>query len=719
MVRLSAGGPLLLASVLLAGPALAQAPQTLREPEGEITLVADRIEQVGEDVVIATGNVEITRATSRLSADRVEYNRRTGEARAEGRVIFYDGEDRLLGDRIEYNLKTGTGVVHNASALSAPYYRLSGVRMERIDERVYRIQRGVFTTCEADPPPWAFHAEQATVHLDDSVVGRNASFWVGRVPLIPWIPYFAAAIRRERQTGFLFPELGVSSQKGVFAKVPFFWAISDSQDLTLSLDTFAKRGVGAGGEYRYVLSESSRGSVSGFFIHENLRDDDERSTGSFKHDWQVTPRLSVRANVNVVSDDRFLREYGDRLDERGRDRAESDVFFIQRWDTWNLVGRAFWYQDLTTRQRVELQRLPELRLEGVRQPVPGVPGLLYEAEASFVNFVRDEGSDGIRLDLHPRVFLPLSVGGLFTVTPFAGGRATYYDKRVVGKRLTRDPRIEVEVTNDTARVRALGELGADVEARLSRIFDMGGAGGIARLQHLIEPRVNITEIRGVNQKGLPQFDPAGRTVNALSPPLSELGIDNIGRISRLTYSVTNRLNAKTAARQGQEAVRWELLRLVLAQTYELPPNNSSADRLGDLLGELIVKPNRVFSFRGDASYNFHGQGVQTVNTDIAAAIRDITATVGTRFSDREQVEFVRGQLQAKVSRYLDVRGGVNWDTRDGVVVESRFGVDLHWQCFTVVLEYVERARDEDEFRFGVNLLGLGGIGRRPWAGAAR
>lgn len=722
MVRLSARTLLLLpvlAGFCLARPAIAQPPLTLKEPGGEIRILADRMEQMGDDgLLIATGNVEITRGASRLTADRVEYNRKTGEAVAEGRAIFYDGEDRLLGDRIEYNLKTGTGVVHNASAFSDPYYRLTGERMERIDERVYGIRRGVFTTCEGDPPAWAFHAGEATLYLDDYVVGRNASFWVGRVPLIPWVPFFAAPIRRERQTGFLFPRLGVSSRKGYFANVPFYWAISDSQDLTFSLDAFTKRGVGGAGEYRYILSESNRGSVGGFFIRETLKDNDDRANFVLKHDWQLSPSFSFKADVDMVSDDRFFREYGDQLLERSRRQAQSRISLTKRWESWNFVGDTFWYQDLTTGQSVELQRLPEVRLYGARQPVPGIPWLLYETEASFVNFVRDVGSDGQRLDLHPRVYLPISVGGIFTITPFVGGRGTYYDKRVVGTRLTSDGQA-VEVTEDTSRIRALAELGVDAETRVSRVFDMGGTGGIGRLQHLIEPRVNITEVRGVNQNGLPQFDSGEGIVNATAPPLSQLGIDNIGRISRLTYSVTNRLNAKSVAGQGQEGVRWELLRFVLAQTYDLPPDKSSSERLGDLVGQMIVQPNRVFSLRGDTSYNFHGRGFETFNTDVAASIRDITATVGTRFNDRERVDFVRGQIQAKVSRYLDVRGGTNWDARSGTVVESRFGVDFHFQCWGIVLEYVDRARNETEFRFGVNLLGLGAVGRRPWAGWAQ
>src|SRR5712691_10001906 len=152
---------LFLAWTLLAGPlssaAQARTPVTVHTAGGDVTILADRLEQVGTDnLLIATGNVQITRGTARLIADRVEINRETGDATAQGRVIFYDGEDRLTGDRIEYNLKTGTGVVYQGRLQVAPYYRIGGERMERLGESVYRVRRGVFTTCEEDTPAWSF-----------------------------------------------------------------------------------------------------------------------------------------------------------------------------------------------------------------------------------------------------------------------------------------------------------------------------------------------------------------------------------------------------------------------------------------------------------------------------------------------------------------------------------------------------------------------------------
>ena len=303
---------LLLAGVLLASPAASPAqttgPLIVSTAGGDVTVLADRIEQVGPDnLTIASGHVEITRGTARLLADRVEINRATGDATAQGHVIFYDGEDRLTGERIEYNVKTGTGVVYHGEARAAPYYRLGGERMERLGDSVYRVRRGIFTTCEDDSPTWSFRFGSATADLDDFIYGTNASFWVKNVPLIPLVPFFAAAIRRERQTGFLPPQLGTSSRKGVSVEVPFSWAISDSQDATLALELFERRGIGAAGEYRYVLSDRQRGALNVFYVRETAQNDDDRGWAAFKHDWTLAPGLAFRADLNGVSDDGVLR----------------------------------------------------------------------------------------------------------------------------------------------------------------------------------------------------------------------------------------------------------------------------------------------------------------------------------------------------------------------------------------------------------------------------
>jgi LPS-assembly protein len=719
---------LVLAAGVLAGlaaPAAAPAqpaPFSFRQDGEETQVIADRLQQIGgaTDLLVAEGNVEITRGTSRLLADRVEVNRDTGEAVAQGNVVFYDGQDRLVGERMDYNLRTGTGVVHNGAAFSPPHYRLRGEQMERLGERLYRVRSGVFTTCEADDPPWSFRFGSATVELDDSVWGQHASFWVRKIPLIPWVPYFAAALQRERQSGFLFPTAGVSSRKGFFAKVPYYWAISDSQDLTVSLNAFTKVGVGMEAEYRYILSERAQGEASAFLIHEAFQDEASRrgreqdrreaspargsvdtgeTRGSFslRHQWVITPRLSAVVDANVVSDDFVFREYGDRLHERATERAETNIFVSRRWDAWSLVANVLVYQDLTTDRPVELQRVPEIRFLGVRQPIPGLPRLFYEVEGSFTNFLRDVGSDGVRTDVHPRVLLPVPVAGLFTVTPFVGGRATYYSARVVGQQVIGG--LTVEETEDDHRVRGLVEWGIEAETRASRVFALGGKWGIDALQHAIEPRVTYLEIRGVNEKNLPQWDPL---------------VDGIGKTSEITYSLTNRVRARTVAGPGQEPVRWEAVRFVVSQTYNLLP--SAEEPFEDLRADLILQPTRTFQFRGDLAYNVHRRGLREANTDISAVFRDVAATVGTRFNEESRIDFARGEVAARLTRWLIARASTNVDTRTGVRLETRLGADIQFQCWGIMLEYVDRRKEEDEVRFSVNLLGVGGIGSKTGVG---
>ncbi|MBI1893853.1 MAG: LPS-assembly protein LptD, partial [Candidatus Rokubacteria bacterium] len=127
--------------------------------------------------------------------------------------------------------------------------------------------------------------------------------------------------------------------------LPFFWVISESQDLTVAPRYFEKRGVGFGAEYRFARSERSRGEVAGFFIHDTETQDDRYVLG-LRHEERFTDQLTLKADLGYVSDDQYLPNYGDTLDQRSRQRGESNLSVTQRWPTWNLVGNLFYYQDL-------------------------------------------------------------------------------------------------------------------------------------------------------------------------------------------------------------------------------------------------------------------------------------------------------------------------------------------------------------------------------------
>jgi LPS-assembly protein len=719
-------GPLALAAVLcgLYPPAQTwaqQAPLTLQDGGGETSIVADRIQQIGGDanLLLATGNVEITRGGSRLLADRVELNRTTGEAVAQGKVVFFDGQDRLVAERVDYNLNTGTGVVYKGSAQIPPYYRLSAERFDRLGESVYGVRQGVFTTCEGDVPDWSVHLGSGQADLEAGIFGRDASFWVKSVPVIPWWPFFAAALRRERQSGFLFPEFGQNSRKGYFARIPYYWAISDSQDLTIALDTFSKRGMGLELDYRYIVSRETQGQISAFGVNESFLDsrsskglDENRGWIQIRHGWQITPSTSLKIDSNVTSDDDIYKTYADSTGDRVRQRAETNVFVTQRWESWNLVGRVYWYQDLTTPRPVELQRVPEIKLEGLRQPVPGVPGLLFETQASFVSFLREIGSEGVRGDFHPRFLYPIPVAGLFTMTPFLGGRLTYYNQRVVKSAISQGPGnaypVTVEKTVDDDRVRQQVEAGVQLESRVSRVFNLGGTGGISALQHVIEPRATFLEIRGINQKDNPQWEPGGGPTVRFDPGYeARTGIDAQNKAHEVTYSLVNRLNARTVSGPNEEPVRWEFARLTLSQTYNFLP---VSEPFKDAVAEILVQPNEHLRFRADARYNVYDLGLRDANADISAIFRDFSVTLGPRFNEQGGFRFLQAAATARLTRNLNAKAASYWDVTNGRATEARGGLDIHFDCWAIGVEVIHRYASDDEIRFSVNLLGVGQVG---------
>jgi lipopolysaccharide assembly outer membrane protein LptD (OstA) len=421
----------------------------------------------------------------------------------------------------------------------------------------------------------------------------------------------------------------------------------------------------------------------------------------------MTDRLRFTADINGVSDDTFLGDYALALQTRGTQYVPSNVFLTQRWSTFNLTGNLFWYQDLTQTRPVSLQRLPQLFLDGAPQPIPGLPGFLYQFQTSAVNFVRDVGSEGGRLALQPTISRPIRIADVITVTPFAGAIITAYTKTVTGSQTvsgsqqiadtrtltgtrTVSQSIVVEETSNESLVRPLAAVGADVAARGSRVYQAGFA-GIDAFMHIIEPRVNYTFIGGRDTEGVPQW--------------TEL--DRIPTASLVTYSLINRLFGRSTAPPGMEGARLEMGRVTVSQSYDAL---NVTTPLSPLFAELIVSPSAFLYFRGDATYDVYGEGLQSVTTNVNLVRSGFAAAIGTTYNKPALVNFVQASASADITRYVTARFQTNWDVQSGKFVENRYGVDIKFQCWGLSLEYVSRYQSDDEFRFTLNLLGIGGIG---------
>jgi len=131
-----------------------------------------------------------------------------------------------------------------------------------------------------------------------------------------------------------------------------------------------------------------------------------------------------------------------------------------------------------------------------------------------------------------------------------------------------------------------------------------------------------------------------------------------------------------------------------------------------LRADLILQPTPHLHFRGDAAWNVNGLGLREINTDVGANYGRWTATVGTRFNEVITLSAVAAQVTAKITDNIDGRASTYWDVHRARAVETRLGVDMRFQCWAVMLEFIQREKHDSEVRFSVSLLGIGQTGSK-------
>ena len=119
----------------------------------------------------------------------------------------------MSGERLEMD-DAGRGYLVNAVGYVEPGVWVEGKRVERIDDKTYRVEGGRFTSCSQPNPRWGFEASSAEIEIDEKVKAKNAVFKVKGVPVF-YLPYMYYPISNDgRSTGVLFPHFGYSSYRG-------------------------------------------------------------------------------------------------------------------------------------------------------------------------------------------------------------------------------------------------------------------------------------------------------------------------------------------------------------------------------------------------------------------------------------------------------------------------------------------------------------------------
>ena len=649
----------------------------------DMVIRADLMEHdTASDQVTARGTVEMTWQDMTMTADQATLNRTTNLLVATGNVYLTKAGDILWGDRLVLDTETGRAEMDQGRIfLSQGNFRAQGETISRLGDDSYSMRSGELTTCDATVPSWKFGASKLDVTVEEYAVGKHVVFYVKDIPVF-YFPYIILPVKRERQSGFLFPKLGNSSKRGVSVDIPYYWAISPSQEATINMDIQTRRGIGVGLDYRYLRSRDSVGSLGGYLINDTNENKLRGELVQF-HREQLDHNLSFISSLNLVSDKTFLQDYSDKNGDYNRQYNDSRAVLTKYWDTWLTSAQAIYTQDFTTGSNTTtLQRAPELSLYGVREALTFIPNLYLDLDLQLTNYYRDQGMQGQRAILEPR---------LTTVHNLLGGRLSvslYAAAQLRGYNVT-----DAAPGTDERDVLLLPKAGAQVSSSLGKVYDTT-LFGFTRLRHELVPAIDFLYIGAEEQDTLPLFDQ----------------FDRVNRQQTISFSLASHLGGKLQHANISEYRNLMTLRLLQQYTFNgtrtgLTSLTDDERAWGDLILESETWLHRRLRLLLDIRYNHQ----EADSSSTAAGVeyndqRGNTAQIAYRNTD-QRVEYLEAgtTLSLTAPFYITYKGRYSLDGKE--FLESTYALEYRHQCWSVLFTFQHRP-DSHSWGINVNLAGL-------------
>ncbi|NOD78043.1 MULTISPECIES: LPS assembly protein LptD [unclassified Ruegeria] len=331
--------PLLLTGALaLSAPAPLVAQSTPAQPQGAETqeepalLVADKVFITPERKLVAEGNVEAFQGDIKLSAQRVTYDRETGQLTLEGPIrIDQGGQTTLLADSGQLDSGIQNGLLIGARMVFDQQVQIASVQAKRAAGRYTQFSKVSATSCHVcangKPPLWQIRARRVTHdQLEQQLYFEGAQLRVLDYPVF-YFPYLRLPDPTlDRATGFLVPSIRSTSQLGTGVQVPYFIKLGDHKDLTLT-PYVSGNTTTLGYRYRQAFV-NGRIQLDGAYTRDDIQPDQDRgylfANGWFnlKNDYRLT------FQVQTASDDAYLVDYG--LPDPDRLRSELSLERIKR-----------------------------------------------------------------------------------------------------------------------------------------------------------------------------------------------------------------------------------------------------------------------------------------------------------------------------------------------------------------------------------------------------
>ncbi len=672
-----------------------------------------------------------TRVT--IEADWIAYDMKRNSIKARGHVAIKAPDDEIRAEEGVVDLGTETGTFTDATILrKALDLHLEGKSIKKTGFNTYHIKDGWVITCKLkdnETPPWSFASRDTTITEGGYAVLKHATFRIKDVPVL-YTPWMIVPAKNKRQTGLMFPEVSSSDRNGPGLNLPLFVNLSDSTDLTLFPEYYMDRGVMPGMEFRYILGESQKGTLMGSFLEDNLTDPSEidyyQETGythtnkdrywlRSKIDHDLVNNWHSRIDLDIVSDrdyltefntgytgftqsnNRFLAMYGREFQNRTADQRLNTMKVLKAWDSMSLQTHFLAVNDLRADQTSPnpLWKLPALDFTG-SLPIAET-SLALDWNADYVNYWRENGTGGQRLDLFPRLSAPVPLGAYLESRAEVGVRNTSYIVNTYG---------DGAWNQDDTPSRSLFNLHGELGTTLLRTFEMNGSEGTS-WDHRLRPSLQYDYLPETNQEDLPLFD----------------AVDRISERDAITYGVDNFFEFFTDSQKGAGRdygyfKAWE--------SYDLRREYSERP-LTPISFELGWTPLDSFALSYQTDVGVYGEGVTLYslassyqNSRGDALVLDYRYSsaekiMGSPYSstgnydtieDLEDIHQLNASVKAQIINTISATYQIEHSLSQSQTIEQNISLTYHPACWSVELRSHYTPGDQG-FMLVFNLANIG------------
>lgn len=692
----------LLCSAPMALPAFRPAVPAVDPAQRELSVTvieAERLDVSGELQTRFFGEVELSRADQWLASGELHYQHATQTWQSPGPLYYEDhalrlraasGQGDLLRERLEleqvqYQLIGGT----EGSGEAARSLR---------EGPIGRLTDATFSSCPAGQRQWELRTPDLRIDEDRGRgTARNATLELGGVPVL-WLPWISFPTSDARASGFLAPSLGYDDERGVDLELPYYFNLAPNYDATLTPRWMSRRGLMLGAEFRY-LTRRSGGEFYGEWLHEDQLSGQRRSQLHWQHLTVINPRWQARMLLRDVSDPDYLRDFGSDFGLGLQALLDSHL-------TLAGLGRD-WHASLSV-DRWELSHpvLPPGSEPFARQPrlragwqPPLASWIETGIDLEVVRFHHAERAGGQRLDVQPRLRLPLGGPGWF-LTPELGWRHTAWS-------LDPDPAAPARERRPS---RSLPIARLDAGLVFERDLTLFGQSYLQTL----EPRLHYLRVPFREQDDLPLFDtqPLSFSWPGLFRSNRYSGADRQADANQATLAITTRL---LDAEDGRERFALGLGRIhYLDPPRVFLPWERRGDEDGSAwVGELGWQISEAWSLNLAQQWNpgALGSDLSALRSQYRIGERGVL-NASYRFR-RDLVEQTDLSFALPVGQQWRALGRWVWSIREERTLEALGGLEWRSCCMAVRLIGRDHIRDfVGERNLGVYLeIELNGLGR--------